>query len=59
MDKNPKHTRKMTTLNDRLRASYEAPEAQPLPLLTDGAVCQTSLGAGEIQPGTGENWGNL
>ena len=49
----------MPTLNDRLRASYEAPEAQPLPLLTDGAVCQTSLGAGEIQPGTGENWGNL
>ncbi len=23
------------------------------------ALCQTSLGAGEIQPGTGENWGTF
>ena len=42
-----------------LRAPYEAPELQSFPLSSDGAVCQTSLGAGEIQPGTGENWGTF
>lgn len=42
-----------------LRAPYEAPEVLPLPISADGAFCQTSLGAGEIQPGTGENWGTF
>ena len=49
----------MAMQKDRLRASYEAPEALLFPLLADGALCQTSLGAGEIQPGTGENWGTF
>ena len=49
----------MKTAVNLLRAPYEAPELQPFPLLPDGAICQTSLGAGEIQPGTGDNWGNL
>lgn len=49
----------MKTDSNLLRAPYEAPEAQSYPLLADDALCQTSLGAGEIQPGTGENWGNL
>ena len=49
----------MKTDSHFLRAPYEAPEALSFPLLTDDAMCQTSLGAGEIQPGTGENWGNL
>ena len=49
----------MKTDSHFLRAPYEAPEVQSYPLLADDALCQTSLGAGEIQPGTGENWGNL
>ena len=49
----------MKTDSHFLRAPYEAPEALSFPLLTDDVLCQTSLGAGEIQPGTGENWGNL
>ena len=42
-----------------LHALYEAPEAQTFPLLADGSLCQTSLGAGEIQPGQGEDWGKF
>ena len=32
---------------------------QSLPLNADSALCQTSLGGGEIQPGTGDNWGTF
>ena len=49
----------MRTDLNLLRVPYETPEVQPLPLETDGSMCQTSLGAGEIQPGTGDNWGTL
>ena len=49
----------MINSSNCLRVPYVAPEAQSYPLLADDALCQTSLGAGEIQPGTGENWGNL
>ena len=41
------------------RASYEAPELCIVPLSGDATVCQTSLGGGEIQPGTGDNWGTF
>ena len=49
----------MINTSNCLRVPYVAPEVCSFPLLTDDALCQTSLGAGEIQPGTGENWGNL
>ena len=49
----------MLTQKDVLPVPYVAPEVLSFPLLADGALCQTSLGAGEIQPGTGENWGTF
>ena len=55
----PNHSIYMKNDFNLLRAPYEAPEVLPLPISADGAVCQTSLGAGEIQPGTGENWGTF
>lgn len=39
-------------------AAYRAPECLVL-ALEGQQLCQTSLGAGEIQPGTGDNWGTL
>lgn len=38
--------------------AYEAPVCAILSF-EGQALCQTSLGAGEIQPGTGDNWGTL
>lgn len=38
---------------------YQAPECLVLALGGGLEICQTSLGAGEIQPGTGDNWGTL
>ena len=38
--------------------AYEAPSCSMFSF-EGQALCQTSLGAGEIQPGTGENWGTF
>ena len=38
---------------------YEAPSTRLVFFEADDALCQTSLSGGEIQPGTGENWGNF
>jgi hypothetical protein len=38
--------------------AYESPVCEVLSV-EGQAFCQTSLTGGEIQPGTGENWGNL
>ena len=39
--------------------AYQAPACAVSSFEEGQALCQTSLGAGEIQPGTGENWGTF
>ena len=38
---------------------YETPCTRLVLFEADDALCQTSLSGGEIQPGTGENWGTF
>lgn len=38
--------------------AYEAPSCSMFSF-EGQALCQTSLTGGEIQPGSGENWGNF
>ena len=37
--------------------AYQAPACAVLSFEEGQALCQTSLNGGEIEPGTGENWG--
>ncbi|MBR1575147.1 MAG: hypothetical protein IJ654_01720 [Bacteroidales bacterium] len=41
------------------RFPYAHPACEILTCESDASLCQTSLGSGEIEPGTGDNWGTL
>ena len=50
----------MTNKQDKCsRESYSAPECNVLSFFEEKAICETSFTGGDVNPGTGMDWGTF